>query len=343
MNYRFVISALLICTPFADSLAEKHPNAAPGVTSLTNPTVAYEILTENHFTLKRNGVTAIIVDNSSLDLPGSPGHRARYNGIASLTHEKHPRNLFVPAYAGLNFEHIHDGTTANLKNKFEPREFPMQLRHIDEHTVELYQSPTGHWKLESCGRYHMLEDGVIEYSFECIPRKGGYVNDFIGLFWASYIDQPEDTAIHFPGRLRVGELNSSWIKSISPAHGVASTHQSESHKGHLPRIDKEFPLSLVNHASPYIYTKPFYYGVSHKMAFVQIFRARDNIWFAQSPSGGGNSNPAWDFQIFIRKPKVNEAYGFIMRAAYLPFQSGAQIEGDITKHMKALNPPMPEK
>lgn len=312
-----------------------HPLAAPGITSLTNPDVTYQTTNQHYVVLSRDAVTAVVVDNAAVDVPAVPGHREGYNGIASLKHRNRDSNLFVPSLAGLNFEHIHDGTRAGLKEKFEPRAFPMQLRIIDEHIVELYQPPTGNWQLESCGRYELLPDGAIEYTFECIPRAGGYDHDYIGLFWASYIHQPEDKAIRFRGRPRGTSQGPSWIKAVTPEHGVDSTHPPADNTRSI-QIDPDFPLTLVNHRSEHVYTEPWYYGISHSMALVLMFRPRDQIWFAQSPSGGGQGNPAWDFQWFIPGYRVGEAYGFQMRAAYLPFESQQQIEAATQSHRKVL-------
>lgn len=331
-------SSILISLLLTAASAGDHPLAAPGITSLTNKSVQYTVPEEHYAVLSRGGVTAIVVDNEAIDIRRLPGHRAGYNGVASLTHEKQPRNLFVPSVAGLNFEHIHDGTLAVGREKFEPRKAPMQLRVIDAHTVELYQPPTHNWKLESCGRYQILPDGTIEYTFECIPRADLFQQGYIGLFWASYIHQPQDKAIHFQGKRADSPDNAKWIRAVTPRHGVESTHPPE---GPLPdlNIDPDFPLTLVNHRSKYVYTEPWYYGVSGEMAYVLMFRRRDRIWLAQSPSGGGRGNPAWDFQWFIPDYKVGEAYGFVMRAAYLPYESRQQVEEATRRHREALNEP----
>lgn len=306
------------------------------ITSLTHSKVKYKVAKDHWVKLSNGPVTAIIVDNAAIDIPELPDHRAGYSGVASLTHRQQKKNLFVPGIAGLNFEHIHDGTTAGLVEKFEPRKFPMELRIINATTVELYQPPTGNWKLESCGRYEVLKDGTIEYSFVCIPRAIDYQRDFIGLFWASYIHQPTNKSIYFYGRPVGSKGRAKLINGVTPKHGVASTHRPQSVKS-LPPVDSDFPLTLVNHPSRFESMESWYYGICRHMAVVQMFRPQDEIWFAQSPSGGGLGNPAWDFQWFIDRPQKDRSYGFVMRLAYLPYRDHDQVLVDTEKLRKEFS------
>jgi hypothetical protein len=286
--------------------------------------------------LKRGPVEAVIVDNSAVDDVVLKGHRAGYSGVASLKHEKRPENLFVPNYAGLNFEHIHDGTTQRREVLFEPRNAPMELRVIDPHTAELYQKPTPHWGLESCQRYHLLEDGTIELTIECVPRKRAFKNGYIGLFWASYIHKPESTDIHFRGRAQGGgDENPRWVRASSAAHGSEAVHLGLADQRRFEH-DADFPLTLVFNRSKWRFEEPWYFGTSGGMAFAQVFRAADQVRFAQSPSGGGAGNPAWDFQFFIPDYRVGQLYRFVMRAVYMPHVSPDALRRSIEPHLEAL-------
>ena len=96
------------------------------------------------------------------------------------------------------------------------------------------------------------------------------------------------------------------------------------------------PLTLVFNHSRFRYAEPWYFGVSHDMALVFMFRPRDGVRLSQSPSGGGKGNPAWDFQFFIDKYKIGQRYQMVMRAQYLPFEAPEQIQKATAKHRTAL-------
>ncbi|MCA9040382.1 MAG: hypothetical protein KDA65_08555 [Planctomycetaceae bacterium] len=322
-------------------LTGAHPLAAPGVTSLTNSDVNYSVSTTGTALLEAGDTTIVIVDNGAGQTSLTQEHKPGYNGIAYWGHTNHKENLFVPTYAGLNYEHIHDGTLKVNQEKFEPRRDPIELRIVNLQTVELYQAPTRNWKLESCARFELLADGTIEYTFECIPHAELFSQNYIGLFWASYIHAPEKIGINLLGKAwnkdkSEPDTEAKWFYLTSPSHGVRSTHPPANYPFTI-NFEKGFPLTLANHPSGYIYKAPVYYGVSHNMAFVQMFREQDQIVFAQSPTGGGDQNPAWDFQWFIPEYKVGEAYGFVMRAAYFPYKNHDQVVEKAKIIMEALN------
>ena len=318
-----------------------HAEELPRRTSLSDPDCSYRVSEKPYAILMHNGVKAVVVDNQAVADTELPAHRAGYSGLAYLGHQQRTENLFVPSYAGLNFEHIHDGTKQDRKVLFEPRNAPMQLRLVDEQTVELYQAPSPHYGLESCLRYHMFEDGVLEMTLECIPRKRAYTHGYIGLFWASYIHQPESLDIHFRGiSVEAGGQSSelkkpAWIRASSPGHGLLATHLNVADMRTF-KHDQDFPLSLVLNRSRFRYAQPWYYGVSHQMAWVQMFRPQDHIRLTQSPSGGGKGNPAWDFQYLIPDYQVDKRYQMVMRGLYVPFESKEQIERVTAAHRQAL-------
>lgn len=299
--------------------------------------VHYTRLDKPYAVLRWGDVEVVIVNNEPVDDNVLSGHRGGYSGVASLKHTRRSKNLFVPLYAGLNFEHIHDGTTQPRDILFEPRRAPMDIRRIDEHTVELYQAQTPHWQLESWLRYKLLDDGVIEMTLDCVPHKRTFKNSYIGLFFASYIHQPESLDIHFLGhRTDSTEPKPRWIRGITPAHGKYSTHLATDDKREFTH-DPDFPLTLIFNFSNYRYSEPWYYGISGNMALVLMFRRGDEVRFSQSPSGGGKGNPAWDFQWFVPKYEVGRRYRFVMRAMYLPFESAEQIVKATARHRAALN------
>ncbi len=305
-------------------------------TTLSDSSIEYQVADGPYVALSRAGVEAVIVDNRAVDDPVLPGHREGYNGLGSLKGKGIEENLFVSTYAGLNFEHIHDGTTQERKILFEPRFAPMQLRIIDPHTVELYQAATPHYQLESCTRYEILEDGVLQMVFECVPRAKTFENGYIGLFWANYIHQPESLDIHFKGR-RAPQPNSElhWIQASPPEHGVQSMHVG-CHDDRTFTHAEDFPLTLVFNRSPFHYEESWYFGICRNWAYVMMFRPSDQVRFSQSPSGGGQGNPAWDFQYLIPDYEVDKCYQMVVRAMLIPYESIDQVEKATKSHRKAL-------
>jgi hypothetical protein len=173
-------------------------------------------------------------------------------------------------------------------------------------------------------------------TFECIPRRETFSNGYIGLFWASYIHQPASLDIHFKGSHVERPDTTEWIRGVTPSHGVLSTHIGKN-DGRRFAHAADFPLTLVFNRSKYRFDKPWYFGVNHNMALALMFRKGDEPRLTQSPSGGGQGNPAWDFQYFLPNYKVDQRYQVVMRAQYLPYVSAEQVERATAANREALS------
>jgi hypothetical protein len=287
-----------------------------------------------HGTFRVGDLTAIIGDNSAHE-----GHRAGYNGVWSLTHRTEPTNLFVPAVAGLNFEHIFDGDQFDRDNTrtifFEPRNARMTFRQVSDSEAELHQPPTPTFHLESWTRFVLVAPHYVDMTFRFRPTQHAFRNGYVGLFWASYIDGPEDKSMYF----RHGR---TWQQLCTQRHNDESTLRHTADMTDL-RFHRDYPECLFRSYSPLRYDEPFYYGLYRNHVAIFMFDRTEGIRFAHSPSGGGvnaqrqSTNPAWDFQYLLPRFEVNREYRFRTRLAYRPRCSRDEILQEVANWRQTLN------
>ena len=127
------------------------------------------------------------------------------------------------------------------------------------------------------------------------------------------------------GRTRAGRGHArpSSIKPLSEKPGVDANHRPAGCDWNPP-LDDGFKIDLVTGVSDFEYLYPFYFGRSGENVFVLMFErthAEGELRFAQSPTGGGKGNPAWDFAYFRRDYTINREFSFRVRAVYRKFTS----------------------
>ena len=266
-----------------------------------------------------NGVINVVfVDNTAF----GEEHRAGYNGIAELTHRSQDSSVFVPYYAGFNLEHIFGGDS--LSELFEPRKHPMELYKVSDNEVLLYQSPTPISGVESQTVFRLTDSHYIDVIFRfLIHDRKFFRHGYAGLFWASYIHAPTDKKIYFLGCEEESD-SISWISAYSTSHGLKSTHVGRNEKDSV-YFAPEFNATLASHFSDYRYDKAFYFGRFHNMVLAYMFQSDSGIRFSQSPTGGGELNPAWDFQFIVPDFEVGGEYSFRARIMYKEFAGSHDV------------------
>jgi hypothetical protein len=273
----------------------------------------------NILTIENGNIKAVFVDNEEI----KPDHRAGYNGIARLYHAEEDSLIFVPAFAGFNLEHIFAGDS--LHQLFEPRLHPMTLFRKTDNEVLLYQDDTPLSGVESLTSFKVVAPHYIDITFTCVlHNKDFFKHGYAGFFWASYINKPADKKIYFKGAEKDSATN-SLVGAWSEKHGVKSTHVRVGEDEELFFADN-FNASLASHFSDYRYSEPYFFGRFGDMVLAYFFDAKEIIRFSQSPDGGGELNPAWDFQYIVPSPQTDKKYSFKARLVYKPFVTAADID-----------------
>ena len=284
---------------------------------------------EKPISISSGDLQAVFIDNDEY----GEQHRSGYNGISELKHSAQDSNLFVPFYAGFNLEHIFAGDS--LSNLFEPRKSPMELKRISKNIVELYQAETPLSHVESWTTFKMAPPHYIDVNFRCIIKTDEFFkHGYVGIFWASYINAPQDKQIYFPGYKKESD-KVEWIGAYSTKHGVASTHIGADDNFDLFAVPG-FNVTLASHYSNYLFSEHFYYGRFDNMVFAYLFsEPKDGIIrFSQSPTGGGPQNPAWDFQFIIPDFKIGKEYSFNTRLVYKVWKDEEDIMEEYKKWSK---------
>jgi hypothetical protein len=283
---------------------------------------------QNVLTIEKGLLKAVFVDNTAIP----PVHKAGYNGIAQLFHADEDSALFVAEYAGFNLEHIFGGDS--LHQLFEPRLHPMTLYRKREDEVLLHQRATPLSSVESLTSFKLTEPHYIDITFECILHDEAFFqHGYAGLFWASYIQNPADKKIYFKGVEEKSPGTASWMGAWSEQHGVKSTHRREEDH-HDFFFAPDFNATLASNFSSLRFSEPYYYGRFGKMVLAYFFDSKEIIRFSQSPTGGGELNPAWDFQYLIPSPQPNKKYSFKARMMYKPYINDEEIDAEYHKWKK---------
>jgi hypothetical protein len=275
-----------------------------------------------HETFRAGELTAVIGDNEAYD-----DRRYGYGGIHRLVHRTlSEKSLF--GVAGLNFEHIFDGEAdqrnlaGDRKIFFEPRNHPLAFKRIADDEAELHQEPTPTYHLESWSRFKLVAPHYIDFTFRCRAHQHSFLNGYIGLFWASYMNAPENKSVYFRDA-------KGWVQLCTQEHNNQST---------VRHVDDKLDLKFLNvpeqclykNFSPLRFAEPFYYGYfgpTHLVAL--MFDRTAGIRFSHSPSSGGAPsfpNPAWDFQSIIPDYEVAKEYSFRARAIYRERCSTEEID-----------------
>ncbi len=323
------------------SAVKDHANPTGASTAQDEMTAEPEVVQQ--VILKRGALEVVFRDNST-----SP---RVLSGIQSLRHRSAAEfDAFDPdspgASAGLNFEHIISGHL-NAHNKFTPRHGPYRLERVSDTSARLVRhAADSPWRVSSTLTYTLREPSAIDFEFRCRvhePELFG-ARGYAVFFFANYMNDVEDVALHFRGVDAPGE-EERWIAADAPG-GHRHWNQGGTYR-HVDAApleyddDVSFNLNTWSYDGPF-FTAPFYYGrAANNMVYLIMFDRAvselDQIRFSLFKFKLRNfPRPAWDFQYVIHRVKSEQEYGFRARVVWKKFISPEDCQAEFERWRQTL-------
>lgn len=255
-----------------------------------------------------------------------PFERANgYNGVRQLYSRRGPQeNIFRSSWSSsLNFEFIYDRSGRSmiprwLGGKLGTPPTPSQLTRLDDNSVRLTTAIPEPRRIEVSTTFTLVPPHYIDLETTCVAHPDAFTGDWLGLFWASYIHNPEDKTTYFLGRPDENGPE-QWIESLmeQPLNARAFASEADALVEGEPNPDG----GLFHNIRPIRYVYPFFYGCWRNMMLELMFKSTESLRFAIQPTGGGRTNPAWDFAMLIKNCQPLTHYTFSARVVFKPFVS----------------------
>ena len=220
--------------------------------------------------------------------------------------------------AGLNLEHVYSGHRDD-RNRFVPRRHPyLVCREREGRSVFMVrlasQSP---WSVEHVMRLTPSPPDSIDIDFRCRfldPSRFG-AREYVGFFWANYMRELHDAAIHFRG-VSDEDGTEEWIRAESGDGWDVGTYLAADASALEFDTDHNMILNLRSFPTPR-FTRPFLFSRSaNNMVLILMFdrlqTGIDEIRFSHFP-------PAVDFQYVIHGVETERRYGFRARMIWRPW------------------------
>jgi hypothetical protein len=295
--------------------------------------------------IERGNLSAVFRDNAQ-----SPG---LLSGVDSLfnTQDAPSFDAFDPddrgASAGLNFEHIICGHS-NQFNAFTPRGGPFKLfPQADRFSAMLVRKAEDDpWRFSSTFKYTVSEPHSIDFVFECQARDKELFGQhrYAVLFFADYMNDVTDLAIHFRGIAGAGEPE-QWIRAEAPSghpdYNHGGTYMSKPARDLEYDSNHNFKLNLWSYDYPR-FTQPFYYGLATNgmtliLMFDRMHTPEDEIRFSLFKfKVRRKPRPAWDFQYVIHQVQESHSYGFRGRLVWKKFVSPEDCQEEYLRWKEKL-------